>query len=191
MAVIYDSKKTAQALIDEVINEADISLYITIPTYIRWLNALEQSIYGGIVKGTVKETVKGNNGKIPVSKAVEDITAIYAGSDALAKISAELLPLMSNDNFYAISNGNVLTNYGDADFDVYYTERPTLKTESNYNTETVKLPVEFLELVYCKLRGEAYKLANEDGLAAKWLADYNAQIADFAAWHEARKGYGE
>lgn len=189
--MIYNSKKTAQAVIDEVINEADISLYITVPTYLRWLNALEQSIYGSVVKGTVEEKVKGTGGKIPVTKAVEDITAIYAGTDALAKVSAELLPLVGNSNFYAISNGEVLTNYGDAEFTVYYTERPPLKTESNYNTETVKLPAEFLELAYCKLRGEAYKLANEDGLAAKWLADYNAQIADFAVWHEQRKGYGE
>lgn len=189
--MIYDSKTTAKAVIDDVINEADIALEIPAATYLRWLNELEQNIYGGIIKGTRKEETTGADGKITIGGAVEDITAIYAGTDALAKVSAELLPIVGNSNFYAISNGEVLTNYGDAEFTVYYTERPPLKTESNYNTETVKLPAEFLELAYCKLRGEAYKLANEDGLAAKWLADYNAQIADFAVWHEQRKGYGE
>lgn len=189
--MIYDSKTSAKAVIDDVINEADIALEIPPATYLRWLNELEQNIYGGIVKGTRKEETTGADGKITIGGAVEDITAIYSGTDALAKVSAELLPLMRNSNFYAICDGEVLTDYGDGEFAVYYIDRPALKTSSNYNTETVKVPTEFLELVYSKLRGEAYKLANEDGLAAKWLADYNARLADFAAWHEQRKGYGE
>jgi hypothetical protein len=191
MDVIYESNKTAKDLIDEVIDEADIALDIPTTTYLRWLNELEQNIYGGVVKGTRKEMTTGMDGKISIGGAVEDITAIYAGTDALAKVSAELLPLMRNSNFYAICDGEVLTDYGDGEFTVYYIDRPALKTSSNYSTETVRIPTEFLELVYSKLRGEAYKLANEDGLAAKWLADYNARLADFAAWHEQRKGYGE
>lgn len=189
--MIYDSKTTAKAVIDDVINEADIALEIPTAPYLRWLNELEQNIYGGIIKGTRKEETTGADGKITIGGAVEDITAIYAGSDALAKVSAELLPLMRNSNFYAICNGEVLTDYSDGEFTVYYIDRPTLKTSSNYTTETVKLPAEFLELAYCKLRGEAYKLANEDGLAAKWLNDYNALLSDFVAWHNQRRGYGE
>jgi hypothetical protein len=37
-------------------------------------------------------------------------------------------------------------------------------------------------MVAAKMRGEAYKIANEDGLAAKWLADYNAQLESFKVW---------
>ena len=44
------------------------------------------------------------------------------------------------------------------------------------------VPYEFIDIIKAKLRGEAYKLANEDALAAKWLQDYNAQLQDFAAW---------
>lgn len=189
--MIYDSKTTAKAVIDDVINEADIALEIPPATYLRWLNELEQNIYSGIVKGRYKEDIDGTDGKIPASGALDDIVAIYVGTDALAKVSAEVLPLMRNSNFFAIAGNEVLTNYGDDLFTVYYTERPTLKTSSNYTTETVKLPAEFLELAYCKLRGEAYKLANEDGLAAKWLNDYNALLSDFVAWHNQRRGYGE
>ena len=44
------------------------------------------------------------------------------------------------------------------------------------------LPVEFIDLVKAKLRGEAYKLANEDNHAAKWLNDYNTLLETFKAW---------
>ena len=33
-----------------------------------------------------------------------------------------------------------------------------------------------------ELRGEAYKLCNEDAVAAKWLNDYNALLDSFRQW---------
>ena len=54
------------------------------------------------------------------------------------------------------------------------------------------LPYEWLELVMSKLRGEAYKIANDDGQAAKWLEDYNAQLSSFTEWARKRQErYGE
>lgn len=60
--------------------------------------------------------------------------------------------------------------------------RPKLKTTSNVETEHVKVPAEYIDMVKAKMRGEMYKYANEDALAAKWLADYNAQVEYFRAW---------
>lgn len=188
---MYDSKVTAKAVIDDVINEADIALDITASTYIRWLNELEQQLYGAVIRHTKSESVEAAGGVIPVSCNPEDIVSIYHEADELARIAPEAMPLVDNLNFYAIDGGKVVTAYGDDAFAVYSVERPVLKTEDNYHTETVKLPLEYLEIAYSKLRGEAYKLANEDGLAAKWLNDYNALLADFSVWHEQRKGYGE
>jgi len=46
------------------------------------------------------------------------------------------------------------------------------------------LPIEFIDLAKAKLRGEAYKVANEDSLAAKWINDYNMLVETFKAWIE-------
>jgi hypothetical protein len=47
-------------------------------------------------------------------------------------------------------------------------------------------------MLAARLRGEAYKLANEDALAAKWLSDYNAQLDDFKAFSAAHApSFGE
>lgn len=57
--------------------------------------------------------------------------------------------------------------------------------------DTVPLPYEFVELVKCKLRGEAYKLINDDGVAAKWLSEYDVQVENFKTYIELhRSRYG-
>ena len=93
--------------------------------------------------------------------------------------------------YYTDYNGNLVLSLTEVPnkITVIYRLRPILKTEaSNYN---VAVPAEFLDMVSARLRGEAYKIANEDGLAGKWLADYNTQLESFKVWAEKRnKRYG-
>jgi hypothetical protein len=49
-------------------------------------------------------------------------------------------------------------------------------------TTNVMVPAEFIDLVKAKLRGEAYKLANEGELSAMLLNDYNILLETFKAW---------
>jgi hypothetical protein len=37
-------------------------------------------------------------------------------------------------------------------------------------------------MLAARLRAEAYKIANEDGQAGKWMQDYNAQLETFGVW---------
>ena len=55
---------------------------------------------------------------------------------------------------------------------IVYFARPAVKTSNQPGN--VMVPYEFTDLVRAKLRGEAYKLCNEDAVAAKWLSDYNS-----------------
>lgn len=73
---------------------------------------------------------------------------------------------------------------------IHYYARPALKTvdeNDNIGAGNVMLPIEFIDLMRSKLRGEAYKIANEDALAAKWLNDYNAILESFKAWISKRE----
>ena len=64
-------------------------------------------------------------------------------------------------------------------------------TIGSVDSETVPLPYEFVELVKCKLRGEAYKVINDDGVAAKWLAEYDVLLENFKTYIEIhRSKYG-
>ena len=69
-----------------------------------------------------------------------------------------------------------------SEFTVVYNVRPALKTSDTIANDHVRVPAEFIGLVKAKLRGEAYKLANEDALAAKWLSDYNVLLETFREW---------
>ena len=85
--------------------------------------------------------------------------------------------------------------YPDADeIRIIYNARPALKRADNdaFGNEEIYIPPEFLPMLAARLRGEAYKLANEDALAAKWLSDYNAQLDDFKAFSAAHApSFGE
>jgi hypothetical protein len=123
----------------------------------------------------------------------EDIYAIYAKRDGydvqLIKTnlaSGSIFP----DSFFKDGN-DIGINVGDGvtNLTIIYNVRPELiGTDTDENDELtdgdvkVMLPVEFIDLAKAKLRGEAYKLANEDGIAAKWLNDYNVLVETFKAW---------
>lgn len=58
----------------------------------------------------------------------------------------------------------------------------TIEYEYSFGDGVVPLPYEFTELVRCKLRGEAYKLINDDALAAKWIGEYNTLLENFKVY---------
>lgn len=133
----------------------------------------------------------------------EDIHAVYADGTQLIKSTAAsgtFFPDTYYKTIYKKVTGTVLspkeTILNGIGFKLktipetltlVYHARPILKTADNYDAQHVMLPVEFIEPAAAKLRGEAYKLANEDSLSAKWLNDYNILLETFKAWMSARQ----
>ena len=112
----------------------------------------------------------------------EDVHAVYADSTQLIKstlTSGAVFP-----NSYYRDDNKLAVNVVEfpEEFKVVYIVRPKLKTTSNYEITHVMLPAEFIDLAKAKLRGEAYKLANEYELSAMWLNDYNTLLETFKAW---------
>jgi hypothetical protein len=131
---------------------------------------------------------------IPVSSnesfpRFEDIHAFYIGTKQLIKTtlaSGEIFP-----NTYYKYNDKVIKyrckrsdTYNNSERVIYYVRPALVNVDDNDNIidVNVMVPVEFIDLVKSKLRGEAYKLVNEDGIAAKWLNDYNVYLETFKAW---------
>ena len=190
---MFDSGITASALIEQIKEEADIAIPIPDTSYVLWLNALEQLLYTELIQEQSKIELDGVNGSVigidtlnvpngENAVRFEDIHAIYADETQLIKSTVASGVLFPN-TYYKIQNdvGLNLKNQPEK-LKIIYFVRPALKTEQSISTDIVMLPIEFIDLAKAKLRGEAYKVANEDNLAAKWINDYNVLLETFKAW---------
>lgn len=189
---MFDSGITAKELITAIQNEADIALDIPDENYIQWLNSLEQLLYSEVIKEqkafthTLPDILPITLDEINVSEGeaplrYEDLHAIYVDNTQLIQstvASGDIFP-----NTYYKDDNKLAFNvpYPKKVKGVYFV-RPLLKTLENIDTAHVMIPIEFIELAKAKLRGEAYKLVNEDNLAAKYLNDYNVLLETFKLW---------
>lgn len=200
---MYDSGISAAELIDEVREEADISAAIPLSAYVRWLNSAEQLLCSEYIKEEKTVTVTAQDGIISLVDIAaaagedgvcsDDVTALYGDGREIIWTTAESAYVFSGggENYYVKSGDSLILYLTDEiqQFTVVYTVRPAAKYISG-NTAAggnICLPPEFTEIVASKLRGESYKLSNEDALAAKWLETYNSLLDDFAAYLARRR----
>ena len=201
---MFDSGISAKDLVEELQNEVDIALDIPNATYVQWLNALQQILYTEVIKeqrDTVITEIENDKHFLSLSKLnkndnennpiFEDVIAIYVfggtGSGLKEKqlikstiASGRLFPF----TYYKENNDigyNLELSFTPQIFIVIHIVKPAMIDKETLEGN-VMIPIEFIDLVKAKLRGEAYKLANEDNLAAKWLNDYNVLLETFKVW---------
>ena len=194
---MFDSGISVKSLIEELKNtEVDISLEIPNITYITWLNAVQQLLYTDIIKEQ-RKTVLQPPFSSPVSISsiatennentprFEDIHTIYADDTQLIKSTVTSGVIFDNTFYKDNDNIGYNTDFTPEKLTIVHFVKPALITvddNDEINDANVMIPVEFIDLVKAKLRGEAYKLANEDNIAAKWLNDYNTLLETFKVW---------
>ena len=188
---MFDSGVSLRDTIDEFENEVDIALNIPDKSYVEWENALEQLLYGELILEQREAIIENpSNTSIDLSTITtpitensvrfEDIHAVFAGSTQLIK-STLTSGVIFPDVYYKDNNQMVYSVQNTPSrLRIIYIARPAPKTVEAMGN--IMLPIEFIELAKAKLRGEAYKLANEDALAAKWINDYNILLETFKAW---------
>ncbi len=217
---MFDSRISAAELIEEVKDEADISPDIPDKRYVDWYNSIEQLLYSEIIQEQRSRRIEeyvgtaetGHTTKIDRSFAFtefldrkqpdedemrfSDIVAVFNSGQQLIKTT--LLGAVYNgfEDCYYDAYGKLGLKINDAGaVTVIYNTRPALKVLTNAGDVeggNVMVPVEFIDLIKAKLRGEAYKLSNENELAAKWMNDYNALLDTFKAWAQSRAAlFGE
>lgn len=193
---MYDCGITAREFIETVQGEADISAVIPEASWLRWINTVEQFLYAEIlaeyVRVEVPYTEKITLASIGEGVTYDDIISVY-GDDVeldragvIAGIGVPDRPMFWTD--YA---GNLVLHpvYDPAVVTIVYRLRPAVKVTGE---EHIHLPVEWLDMLAARMRSEAYKIANEDGLAGKWMQDYNMQLESFKIWAAGRNDrYGE
>lgn len=207
---MFDSGIKTSDLISLLKSEVDVAYQVPDESYIAWLNSLEQLLYSEIIKEygvavqpvnpstSVAEIVLSGLTVPPDENPVrfEDIHAVYANSsvsDVYNGIGIELTKVTPAsgrvfNNVYFKLGVNAYCKLA-ADIEnvvIVYFVRPKTKTLTAVfkadESTNVKLPLEFIDIAKTRLRAEAYKLMNEDQIAAKWLSDYNALLETFKEW---------
>lgn len=199
---MFNSGITAADLIEQVKDEADIAIPIPDKNYIMWLNTVEQLIYTEIIQEQGETEVTDFSGVVidisqfptPADEDTvrfEDIHAVYADKTQLIKSTLASGVIFPNTYYKIQNNIGLNLKRQPQTVKIIYFVRPALKAETNIDTEYVRVPPEFTDLVKAKLRGEAYKLVNEDSIAAKWLNDYNVILENFKVWVQNKQsGFG-
>lgn len=200
---MFDSGISASSLIAGLKNEIDVAIPISNRSYVDSLNSLEQLLYTEIIKEqrfiVYAQMGQNQNSRIislpyttsdakPVE--FEDIYTVFDGRGRQLKkttlVTGKILPHC----WHRLGNSLVCKTDSSSHLEIIYFVRPALKTVDENDvvgTGNVMLPVEFIDLAKAKLRGDAYKIANEDALAAKWLNDYNVLLETFKEWVEQKR----
>lgn len=201
---MFDSTITAKDLIREVKNEVDVALPVPDEQYMFWLNTAEQMLYSELIKELWEAKIRTDPSiehslfpdysfqppLIPEQEPprFEDIYAVYAEKDGQYIQLIQASPAQKDifpDCWYKTGQGEFGLGIHSENMQgvkLYYYVRPALKTEENYHIQTVKLPLEFIELIKAKLRAQAYKIENEFVLAQNWANDYNVLLEQFKVW---------
>lgn len=193
---MYKSGVMASDLIKSVRSEADVSVSLPDSLFYRSLSAVEQFLYTEVIDEYIAVRVKYSglaDGAISLSDVsvpagcaaaeFDDILRVFADSAELEKSGAVGAWEFPEKNlYYTDYDGSirfVLQEMPD-EIVLMVRLRPELKSEDS--DSIVALPPEFIDLAEAKLRGDAYRVSNEDGLAAKWLAEYNNRLETFKVW---------
>lgn len=193
---MFDSGISAAELISELKEEIDVALPIPNKYYVQWLNSLEHLIYTEFIKEQ-NEIILTDITQNPIEISslsvgdnesdvrFEDIYTIYADNHQLIKSTLTSAQIFMNTWYKAGEDIGYHVFKPPEEFRIIYFVKPKLKTtdeNDNISEQNVCVPIEFIDMVKAKLRGESYKLANEDAVAAKWINDYNILLENFKVW---------
>ena len=190
--MLYSSTVTGTELITSVKAELPIVPLPPDAAFVRWLSSFEQLVWSEVIRQERRAETKVANGiialdGIPVPEYLDGVQAQHGNAEQGYLFSPECAVYREDGARQLAVDG---TENG-ISATLIYTVRPMRRAGTVADqTAVIALPEEYIELAASRLRGEAYRAANEDELAAKWLADYNARLEAFTAWCDRRRAGG-
>lgn len=194
---MFNSQVSANDLIKQLKDEIDIAIEIPDETYIGWINSTERLLYTEIIQEQRITQYEANGKTVDLiafdllateddedNIRFEDVNAVFADDIQLIKSTVASGNIFPNTYFKCVNDLGIHIEDDVQKITVCYFVKPKLKETGE---EMIALPIEFLDLLKAKLRGEAYKVANEAEIAAMWINDYNTLLTDFSHWIAGKK----
>ena len=199
--MIYTSSYTGASLVEAVKSELEVIPLPGDTAFTRWLSSLEQLAWSEVIRmkriahATAENGILSLDGiSVPQDEAPicsADVCAVYIDGTQAMYGTAEESFLFSPETSVWRREGELEIAVSGvregADAAIVYFVRPQRRLSLS---AAIALPDEFIELAASRLKGEAYRAANEDVLAAKWLADYNQRLEAFQNWCDRRRTGG-
>ncbi len=198
--MIFTSSTTAKLLIDDVMEDLGLYEPPARADFYKFFNECLTRLYTEVICHCSSVEMTTANGFITYNDLMVKAEQSVSGADICAvAVKSPFNPIMRATPFtqklltsttpcYVCEKDRITFNSTTRQtYLIFYTYRPSTVTAGNESTLQVALPAEYHNLLRAKLRGEAYKLANEDDLAAKWLGEYNLLLEDFCRYVAVKK----
>ena len=197
---MFDSGYSAEKIICEIESETNIAFPVDRTNYVTWINAFEQPLYSDII-------CEQRTSELPFKTSFFAAELDFCAYDEDVPRAGDIKTIFCVDkdgrirecervSMGAVSAGicskyayvgtgeRFLLHVPDAESEdkirVIRHARPVPKQLIGESVAgNIALPADHLEMLRCKLRGEKYRLLNEDTLCAKWIDEYNARLEDF------------
>lgn len=201
---MYHSGVTVGELIVEMQKEVDIAEVVPASAYYRWISSLEALLYSDVLLFDRQASLAAVDGFLDLSLLTvgegertvlfDDVRKVYLDGEELTRSGRVGAYQFDEEKsiYYPDENGIRVSVYGEGGDETYDVIWRVIPAPKKGDGDEVMLPVEWIDMVMARLRGEAYKVANDDEQAAKWLGDYNTQLTSFREWAAVRgQRYGE
>lgn len=182
-------------LFEQINNEVDIAIDIDIATMLQSYNGLMVGLYRDIIK---EEYFKFYTPTEATRYKVVDWETDQYDSECVYRVYTEdLFEAEKVNPTYAMITDRIcwfplskkkiaLVNFPEGQCGIIYHVTPEIVkynsengTFINADSDGVPVPIDFIDMVKAKIRGDMYNIANDDDLAAKWYNIYNSRIEDF------------
>lgn len=194
---LFNSGVSAAKFIDQMKGEIESYGEMENWRYIEWINILEQLIYSEIVcyESSCELSPAENDINYCDLRPPEGV-APPRFSDIFAVRADDLMLSHGRDvdsdmvyGTYFDRGGRLAVNVKGVPkkVRVYFRARPRPLTGNMPEKREIHVPLEFIDLFRSRIRGEYYKLVNEDALCAKWISEYNTILENFKEWCKRRE----
>lgn len=188
---MFRSGMTVAELFAVLRDDVDISLSIGDELLFVWLNAVQNMLYSELIREQRYTEVSGKGDAVlytELSRGVDeavpearDIEAVFADGVEARRVSGGIGRILHGDRPSWYDGGNAVCMILPDNAELVQIAHIIRPADAELDSE-VCVPREFIPMVLSRLRGEMYRIANEDGLASKWLSDYNTELETFKLW---------